>query len=220
MFQSNVDIQQINGILYDIQSVQGKQDINLEDIDILLNKINSVFQSTAEKTFPAKQINYVKKSNDKPWFGNECNIARNNYNVAKSKHNKNPSPIHKKILIDQSKQYKVIMNKHINNHNEQTKMKLRNLHTQKPKEFWKIINSAETKSECSDLNLNEFLDYFQTNNMNINEPSTDSLNINIHDDDYLLNAPITSQEVLKCVKILKKKNKKKKQGMWKRPHTQ
>ena len=27
----------------------------LEDIDILLNKINSVFQSTVEKTFPAKQ---------------------------------------------------------------------------------------------------------------------------------------------------------------------
>ena len=95
------------------------------------------------------------------------------------------------------------MNKHINNHNEQTKMKLCNLHTQKPKEFWKIINSAETKSECSDLNLNEFLDYFQTNNMDINEQSTNSLNINIHDDDYLLNAPIISQEVLKCVKILK-----------------
>lgn len=52
-------------------------------------------------------------------------------------------------------------------------MKLRNLHTQKPNEFWKIINSAETKSECSDLNLNEFLDYFQTNNMDINEPLTD-----------------------------------------------
>ena len=203
LFQSNVDIQQINGILYDIQSVQGKQDINLEDIDILLNQINSVFQSTVEKTFPPKQINYVKKSNDKPWFGNECNIARNNYNVAKSKHNKNPSPVNKKILIDQSKQYKLIMNKHINNHNEQTKIKLRNLHTQKPKEFWKIINSAETKSECSDLNLNEFLEYFHTNNMDINEPSTDSLNINIHDDDYLLNAPITIQEVLNCVKILK-----------------
>ena len=48
-----------------------------------------------------------------------------------------------------------------------------------------------------------FFDYFQTNNMDINEPSTDSLNINMHDDDNLLNAPITSQEVLKCVKILK-----------------
>ena len=39
--------------------------------------------------------------------------------------------------------------------------------------------------------------------MDINEASTDSLNINIHDDAIILKAPITSQEVLKCVKILK-----------------
>ena len=42
LFQSNVDIQQINGILDDIQSVQGKQDINLIFNVILIIFLNIV----------------------------------------------------------------------------------------------------------------------------------------------------------------------------------
>lgn len=204
LFCHNIDMQTLNAILTDIQLVQAEtDDISARTIDLLMDKIASVFTISAKKTFIKKKTNYARTKNDKPWFGNECNKTREEYNSAKTRHNRFPTELNKRTLTQKSKQYKSVMNSYINKHKAKTKIKLRNLHSKKPKDFWKLINSMESKTECADLDIEEFFEYFRTSNIDMDTEASESININTIDNDELLNTPITSQEILKCVKKLK-----------------
>ena len=130
-------------------------------------------------------------------------MARYEYNKAKTKHNKHPNLINKQSLIEKSKIYKATMNKFINKEQVKTQENLQKLHSNKPKEFWKILNSLEKKSDNPDLDLNEFYEYFRNINSAENIEDDHEVDIDLHDNNDILNSQITDQEIMNCIKNLK-----------------
>ena len=87
-------------------------------------------------------------------------------------------------------------------------MKLRNLKNKTPKEYWKIINSADSKKQDSKIGINTLYTFFKELNDNDkckseNDQTEETLNISLEDNDVILNSPITDREILKCIKSLK-----------------
>ena len=111
--------------------------------------------------------------------------------------------MNKQALIQKSKTYKNTMNKFINEEQSKTQENLQKLQSKRPKEFWKILNSLEKRSDNPDLNLNEFYDYFKSNNSSTNAECDQEININLNNDNEILNSKFTGQEILKCIKNLK-----------------
>ena len=183
--------------LNDIESVDNN------DINNYVQQISDIFQNAAQKTFQTQNYFVSQNKNDKKWFGNECRVARYEYNKAKTKHNKNPNLINKQSLIEKSKIYKATMNKFINKEQVKTQENLQKLHSNKPKEFWKILNSLEKKSDNPDLDLNEFYEYFRNINSAENIEDDHEVDIDLHDNNDILNSQITDQEIMNCIKNLK-----------------
>ena len=92
------------------------------------------------------------------------------------------------------------MNKYINLEQSKTQENLQKLHSNKPKEFWKILNSLEKKSDNPDLNLSEFYEYFKTSNSSGDPEDDQEVHINLNDNNEILNSQITGQEILNCIK--------------------
>ena len=203
-FCENLDQSKISNLMIDVQSkLNDVESVVKNDINDFVERISDIFQKAAQNTFKKKTYNTGQKQNDKKWFGNKCRIARNEYNMAKTRQNKHPNETNKHILIEKSKIYKSTMNKYINQEQFKTQEKLHKLHSNKPKEFWKIINSLENKSEYPDLNLGEFYDYFKTSNSSENSEDDQEVHIDLNNENEILNSQITGQEILNCIKNLK-----------------
>lgn len=71
------------------------------------------------------------------------------------------------------------MNKYINKHIENTKINIRNLNKNNPKEFWKIINNLDPKQKDTTFNINEFYNYFENTNVAPENNNDDDDEINI-----------------------------------------
>ena len=183
--------------------------INNANINDTVEKISSIFNDSALKSFKQKRNVLSKTNTDKIWFGQDCKNAKMAYEGAKSKHNKNPNPVNKTILQEKSKSYKKTMNKYINKHIKNTKINLRSFNKNNPKEFWKIINSLESKQKDETLDINEFHNYFENtnaaaeNNDDNNDGDEDEINFNMNGGFDELNQPINAEEITKCVKNLK-----------------
>ena len=205
IFIQNINRQEVNDLTSSIQTIQNKnENISINDIDSILNRIAGCFKAAADSTFSTQQkVLFKRKDNDQIWFGNDCNQARNEYNKAKQRNNKFPTSSNKKFLTEKSKKYKYTMNKHINKYKAKTKNKLRSMQSKRPKEFWKIINSMEPKSQEKNVNIDDFYDFFKGEDNLIDYEPDFGNEININDDDEILNVKITSQEILRCVKHLK-----------------
>jgi len=102
------------------------------------------------------------------------------------------------------------MNKYINKYNKESEINLRQLHSKKPKEYWKIFNKKNTQVKGPDLqNLYE-VEHFKTlnNSDNNNEDENDddiinNPNVNAHENSNCLNCPLTVDEIRKCINSLK-----------------
>ena len=106
-------------------------------VDIL----SQIYIKSAEKTFPQKKVSFNVKTLNKPWYGINCKNAKKVYNKARRNYIKNPSIMTKNELKQKSKVYKKIINKYIKIYNNKTQKNLRSLHTNKPKDYWKYLNS-------------------------------------------------------------------------------
>ena len=99
------------------------------------------------------------------------------------------------------------MNFYINKHNRETQWKLSKLQSKKPKEYWKILNSLNTKPESTDINLDSLCTFFkELNEDNTNDNNLSAEKINIHtnqEGDEMLNFFISKTEIMKCIKSLK-----------------
>ena len=203
-FLNNIDVGNIHIIEEALDTMRTTTNaITTEDLNSIVVQISNLFTNAAQKSFKTSRA-YLQKSNlDKLWFGTECKNARDAYHKAKSSHQKSPSVMNKQELQNKSRKYKRTMNKHIRKHKFQTKQKLRKLNKHKPKEFWKIINNLEKKSEDASLPINQFYEYFKELNALPDTHENIEPNINIHDNDEIINSPITREEITKCAKQLK-----------------
>lgn len=200
---NQVKIQELDTLI--LETCENINSVNKEIINSICFKFSEIFTESAQTCINANSVsNY--KIGKKAWFGTQCENARRKYHLAKSKHSKNPSCSTRFRLTKASKVYKKKLNYFINKHNKSKQTELRNLKSKNPKEYWKIINSADCKKVDSDIELDALYSFFKDlNEQPDSEPdqTTDSIDISIDDNDTILNSPITDTEILKCIKSLK-----------------
>ena len=120
------------------------------------------------------------------------------------KYSKHPNEYNKTILKNASKNYKNIMNKHINKYNKENESKLRQMQKNRPKEYWKMLNKLKTKTKAKAPKLDQLYKHFK----NINNTESQDENINLNEilneaDQNCLNCPFTQAEIEKSIKSLK-----------------
>ena len=84
--------------------------------------------------------------------------------------------------------------------------KLRKLKTNNPKEFWKVINNLDCKTDDTSIDIDTLFTFFFKNlneNNDNNDVQDNEINIDITDDDEILNSSITEGEILNCINSLK-----------------
>jgi uncharacterized protein YcbK (DUF882 family) len=101
-----------------------------------------------------------KKSEDKPWFYVECKLARQNYRKLRTKYKKNQTEKNKEELNNSEKYYKRTLDKNQKLYRNKITKQLRNLHTNNPKEYWKILNSGRHKKQPN-ISIENLLQFFK-----------------------------------------------------------
>ena len=125
----------------------GEQSIVPEYINRITNRIENLFSSNAENTFGIKTKKQKLHKYHKPWFNQECKVARNSYHSVRKKYNKYKTTYYKNLLKTVSKQYKSTISKNVRKYKDDKVNRLKNLQTSNPKEYWKIINSLDKKKD-------------------------------------------------------------------------
>ena len=206
LFVQNLDYSKITELNDNIMATSNDlNSINLERINDICHQFSEIYNNSSKLCTSTDSSSDYKKG-QKVWFGRQCEKARKQYHVSKSKHSKYPSVSTKIELKQASKTYKKKMNYFINKHNKSTQNKLRSLKNKSPKEYWKIINSIDNKRTESNIELDTLYTFFKDLNKQPetdNDYSGDNIEISVNDDDEILNSPISDGEILKCIKLLK-----------------
>ena len=105
------------------------------------------------------------------------------------------------------KEYKKELNKAQSRYQQELKEKMQNLKNNDPKEYWKILKEGSYK-EQPDIDFTKLVNFFESLNTEL-EGENREINIEINKNATnfeqigILNSPITTDEILKCVKNLK-----------------
>ena len=202
-FVQNIDLTHVNSILDELNKAASQPSVDEAFINQIALEISSIFQKSASQTcnMKPKVQNYSNNKSDKQWFGFRCRNARVKYMSARKRFNKRPTQVNKEELHAASKKYKNTLNFHINKHNFQLQNKLRQLHSSRPKEFWRLLNRLDSKSTDEKIKIEELYEY--SKNLNSNElHEDDDIQINLQNNDEILNSQITDDEIKKCVNKL------------------
>ena len=207
LFVQNIDLSKVT-VLHNviIDACNNLNSVSLDKINNICYHFSEIFSESAHLCINNSSSSSKVKTGKKIWFGTQCEKARKQYHLAKSKHSKNPSAVTKINLSKASKTYKKKMNYFVNKHNKSTQNKLRNLKNKNPKEYWKIINSIDNKKTDSNIELDTLYTFFKDINKQLdsdNDSCDNDIHISIEDNDEVLNSPITDSEILKCIKLLK-----------------
>lgn len=121
-------------------------------------------------------------------------------------------------MINTSKKYKATVKKYYSKHIASLQNKIRKLRTEKPKDYWKLINSINKKTENIPIEINDMFEYFKTLNKNDDyedvtaDTATPEIFLNIADfendeafniSQSSLNSPINESEINIAIKALK-----------------
>ena len=137
---------------------------------------------------------------DKPWFSQECRIARHAYHNARKQYNRYKSDYNKHNLKMVSKNYKSTISRSVRMHQNTKIKKLKNLKNSNPRE---ILNSSDRKKEA-DVSIHELYTFFKHLNTSGNE--TDKIydidNQNEQVINEQINQTISEQEIFQAIKQL------------------
>lgn len=206
-FKQNIDMEALRKITEQLTQGISENNLNQSFIDSIVNQISNLFSKSAGTSFETKSNtkryrNGTRKN--KPWFGPACHNTRKAYHLAKKKYHRHSSIVNRINLENKSKTYKNTMNKYINIHNQNNEQKLRTMHTKRPKDYWKFLNSLKSKEQVEKPDIQTFYDFFKNINMHYDELEDIGLPNDLRDgnNDYL-NAPISAPEIEKCIRKLK-----------------
>ena len=129
--------------------------------------------------------------------------ARKKYHSARNKYRRFRNDRNRTELQQSSKEYKKVMNYHINKHTLKKANKLRQMHSAKPKEYWRYLNSInKTNSNAKIPPIQEFYNYYKNiNTSEINE--TFDFAESEYDADIILNSKISEEEISTAINGLK-----------------
>ena len=197
-FLSNISSDSVDNLVLGLQP-------NKSCINAVVNEIACVFINAAETSFPV-HVQKTNPQNNKPWFGPQCHKARKRYHMARNKYRRLRNEHSRTTLQDSSKSYRKTMNLHINKHKWKNANKLRQMHTAKPKEYWRYLNTVtNNKSKVKTPPMQYFFEYFK----NVNASETHET-FDFHESEYdaensdqILNSKITESEISKAINGLK-----------------
>lgn len=176
---------------------------NKLSIDQVTRQLAETFIEAAKKSFPVNP----RKANqhDKQWFGPQCRSARKRYHFARQKYKRFRNSYYRKLLNESSKFYKKTMNFHINKQKMNKTKRLREMHSAKPKDYWRYINSLKTNAQAKMPPLQDFYNFFRDINSLPDAEAYDfddaEFDINFSDD--ILNTSISQLEISHAIHGLK-----------------
>ena len=185
------------------------------DIDVLTTSFCDLLKDSAKKCDMQIKKNRsrkdvggkVRQKKDLPWIDNECRNARKIYRRARRNHRIRTHMAMNAVVNRAHKQYKSLIDKKYNLFVTNTRKKIRKLRTTNPRKYWKIINGTKTEKnmEMSSISKEVLAEHFEKlSNVTPGELFEPMLNeTDIHAVNEQLNAVITKEEVLKCIKNLK-----------------
>ena len=199
VFSENLPVFEIRDLCHNLKP-------NSQSINETVTNLANLFINTAKKSFPVKPRN-PRHAHDRPWFGGKCRAARNKYHRAKGKFHKTKISEDRTHLISASKEYKRTMNTFIAKHKDSKAKQLRDMHSNRPKDFWKYLNSLKPKENSIMPSVEEFYSNFKNINADPNHTDFDfeSSNFNIHDNENILNSSITECEIKTAIKKFEKR---------------
>ncbi len=176
-------------------------------VDEVTSQLKLMLIEPALKVFPQSSGNkYIKKSNNANMKGydKKCFIARKEYHSARNKHNKHKSIATRNTMIEKSKKYKREMKRVRNKANSNVVKQLRENKSKDPKTYWKIIKGDQTNKE-NEIALDKFYDHFRLLSNDDDHVDNEGIDYEITSDfnSAILNGPITSDEVKRCIRKLK-----------------
>ena len=158
----------------------------------------------AKLSFPVRNKS-KSLSKDKTFYGPDCRAARNEYHYARKKYKRFRNNYNRSRLLDASRKNKSTLNFYISRQKQSNANKLRDIHSSKPKDYRRYLNSLKTKSNVDTPPLEDLYAFFK----NINSSShaedfdLDETTFNIRDNDEILNIPISVFEISSAIRGLK-----------------
>ena len=201
-FVENLRDEKINDVKNMVKNIS--PNASKHEINLVSEHIAELFHDSATSTFPNNDTSFsINKNNSKPWFGPLCAKYRRRYHAARKRYNLHKSDLYRRELNRASKVYKQTMNTFIQKHRSKNERKLRHMHSNRPKDFWKILNSFNTESKQNKMpDIQNFYEYYK--NTNVDTEYDDNFNfdfdINSQENNDILNGKISSAEISKAIR--------------------
>ena len=152
-FSTSFDESEILNLNANITELNGQQ-VDQNTVDSISNKLSNLFISTAQKVGMCKKF---KKSNKKPrkhvnqpWFNTECESARKKYldfkNSVPFSRDKKQQEENQAAIAFECNKYKKFIKKCKQTYFKNLHSTIRKLKTENSREYWKILNPTNKKS--------------------------------------------------------------------------
>ena len=185
--------------------------VHQNKIDSLTKDVTDVMLTAATnvgliKTFTAKRLKKIRKTNKKPWFDQDCRQRRADYRRAQRRHKRHKNKENEDVKKAYFRIYKNTVNYKYNNHRKNLHKSIRNLRSKDPKQYHKILNESIASSN-KPTNIptdEEFIAHFEKlGNLNEEDLLDADFNFNIPNlDTNELNKDISIDEIKKCLNRL------------------
>ena len=151
-------------------------------------------------------------ADDKPWYTDDVKRKREEYHALKKRHNFTKCDADFDRMVTASKEYKRAMNNAILKYNNDLQNEIKSTRTNNPREFWKIINNADSDKKPTKIeaDLDDLFNHFK-NVSNSNEyVHNRNFNLEFNEHDVpnnpsleLLNGEVTAKEIADNISSLK-----------------
>ena len=206
-FQSNFNLIQIENASQILNTLESGSP-NQSNIDDIVKTISEISITAGLETGISKRLacnrNSQKSGKDnKPWFDNECQKKRKHYIRIRNRLKKRKSFLDIATLKNESKIYKKFINKKRHTFNKNLHVKLRELKSTKPKEYWNLL-SPKKQNRNHSINLSSLHDHFKK----LNEiPNTGTVSFDVNEilpnGDEALNNNFSTTEINNLINKLK-----------------
>ena len=214
LFCENIDRENLFNLEDKLDNIP-VQNLDKSTVNEFVEGLGKLFIDSAKLTFGTQDItsNRGKNSNrkprgDKPWFDHECKFARQHYRKLKRKFKYRPTNVQKREILDAEKRYKKLLDISSKKYRKDMRNKFKNLKTSNTKEYWRLLNRGKRRKQ-PDIPLDDLYSFFKKLNESPEENEENNIEFNLPGNNNIeqlneeLNATITQDEIVRCIKKLK-----------------
>lgn len=121
-------------------------------------KIAEILNQSAKTSFQNKK--FANRKSNKSFYGPKCHVARKQYHYARKVYKRYRNSQNRSLLLQSSENYQKTMNFYIIKQKQSNAKCLRDIHSSRPKEYWRYLNSLKTKDNSKLPPLEAFYTYF------------------------------------------------------------